>query len=90
MPYIKQEDRKKFDDVLKNLPVPANAGELNYLFTKIAINYFKFKEPPNQNYQTINDIAGAFYGAAADLLEGLPKVMRMIKSQITGMFIKER
>jgi hypothetical protein len=66
MPYIKQEDRKKFDDVLKNLPVPANAGELNYLFTKIAINYFKFKEPPNQNYQTINDIAGAFYGAAAE------------------------
>jgi hypothetical protein len=65
MPYIKKEDRKKFDDVLEQLPVPANAGELNYLLTKIAIKYFKLK-PNGQNYQTINDVAGAFHCAATE------------------------
>jgi hypothetical protein len=65
MPYIKRELRKQYDDVIDQLPVPANAGELNYVLTRIAIKYFNLA-PNSSNYQTINDIAGAFSWAALE------------------------
>jgi len=56
MPYIKEEDRIKLDQyITKNLG-PINAGQLNYIFTKIILEYIKTK---NQSYQTYNDIIGA-------------------------------
>lgn len=55
MPYIKQSDRDLFDiDVYPNKP-----GELNYIFTKIAIQYWNERK----NYDAINDIVGALEGA---------------------------
>jgi hypothetical protein len=62
MPYIKQEDRKKFDDAFNNLHCPESAGELNYMFTKICLRYFE----KHHNYQGINDIIGALHGAASE------------------------
>ena len=58
MPYIKQEDRVRFKNLL-NDDVPSNAGELNYVFTIIANDYFKRVG----RYQAINDIVGALEGA---------------------------
>lgn len=55
MPYIKQEDRLKFETT-----VATTAGELNYVLTK-AINDYYWRD--NQNYQAINDIIGALEGA---------------------------
>lgn len=56
MPYISKYARKSLDD---GRGVPEHPGELNYLFTKIALEYFK----RNRNYQGINDIIGALEGA---------------------------
>lgn len=50
MPYIKKEDRH-------NLTAPSNVGELNYAMSVLAISYVENK---GLNYQTINDIIGAF------------------------------
>ena len=38
---------------------PQNAGELNYMFTKLIREYWM----RNQSYQTANDIIGALEGA---------------------------
>lgn len=55
MPYIKFDRRILFAGVddLK----PTTSGELNYLFTKLAINYL-MSHP--YDYETINAIKGAF------------------------------
>ncbi len=65
MPYIKQEDRKKFSTVERDLEdiVIENAGELNYLFSVIAKNYIDTK---GLRYQYINDVVGALDGAKAE------------------------
>ena len=62
MPYIKEDRKNKITPVLKGddgfirMDQIQNAGELNYAFTSLAINYFKLK---GLSYQTINDIVGA-------------------------------
>lgn len=65
MPYIKQEDRKVFGDVLKQLialildpvkfGVRAKAGVLNYLFTVI----LKSVLDNDKRYDTANSLIGA-------------------------------
>ncbi len=54
MPYISKERRRVIDwcDAV-------NAGELNFVFTKILIEYWK----THTNYQGINDIVGSLEGA---------------------------
>lgn len=58
MPYISQEKRllvEKFG--------PAEAGELNYLITKLIVDYWATNGP---SYQCINNIVGALEGAKAE------------------------
>ena len=57
MPYIKQETRRLLDSAADPA---ATAGELNYMFTKLAINYLYVN---GKSYQTINDVLGALEGA---------------------------
>ena len=66
MPYIKQEDRDGLDAVIKaiNKFTPANAGQLNYLFTVMA---HKYLSQHGKNYQNINDIVGALEGCKLEL-----------------------
>jgi hypothetical protein len=67
MPYIKQDDRTKFNQVLELVngeALPENAGELNYLITKIVqISLANSKG----NYQALNDAVGALEGAKLEL-----------------------
>ena len=57
MPYIKKEDRNKLKDYINNeVQGPENAGQLNFIFTKIILDYISKK---GQNYQNYNDIIGA-------------------------------
>lgn len=58
MPYIKQEDREVlFQQESDGIPMqPQTPGELNYVFTLFAKQYFAQK---GRNYQAINDIVGA-------------------------------
>jgi hypothetical protein len=56
VPYIKTDARV---ELLNGKRFPATAGELNYIFSKLAWEYFQ----KNRNYQGINDIVGALEGA---------------------------
>lgn len=60
MPYITQEAR---DNIHENCEDPTSAGELNYLFTTIAMRYINV----NKNYQRINDVIGALEGCKLEL-----------------------
>jgi hypothetical protein len=61
MPYIKQEDRTKIDELNQS---PKTAGELNYLFTKLSINYILDN---GLSYQKLNDVVGALEGCKLEL-----------------------
>ena len=58
MPYIPQQRRSELQDGQE----PMNAGELNYLITKIVNQYCKDK-----SYQLFNDAIGALEGAKLEL-----------------------
>jgi hypothetical protein len=60
MPYIDQKIRDVLDESVKN---PESPGELNYMFTRIMIQYIK---DYGLNYQHINDVLGALDGAAKE------------------------
>lgn len=56
MPYIKQEDRVKFEEFLTKIPFCKNAGELNFMITSICDNYaIRHKK----SYQVLNELIGA-------------------------------
>jgi hypothetical protein len=63
MPYIKKADRKKFDRDIDPLK-PENAGELNYVITRITHNYIKRRE---LRYQYLNEVIGALEAAKLEL-----------------------
>lgn len=70
MPYIKNERKEELIDNgydCGGKDYPANAGELNYLFTKIGIEYLE----QGLNYQRINDVIGALEGAKLELYRRL-------------------
>lgn len=54
MPYIPQEARQRFG----KLPHASTPGELNYLFTKLWLNYLMDHGGPS--YTTFNELVGAF------------------------------
>jgi hypothetical protein len=62
MPYIAYEDRVKFDRPLAEIN-PDTAGELNYCFTRLIVNFMKKN---GMRYQSMNDIVGALEGAKAE------------------------
>ena len=56
MPYIKQEDRKKFDyDINKIIENITATGELNYIITRLCLGYLKSK---GKRYVNLNEIIG--------------------------------
>jgi len=44
MPYIKPDDRTKFDEILNKLPHMSNKGELEYCVYKIMVRYMKNRD----------------------------------------------
>ena len=52
MPYIKQENRRKFDEVLNDIDVIATKGELEYCIFKLMKKYMEDKE---SRYSTLHD-----------------------------------
>jgi len=52
MPYIKQEDRLKFDEMLDNIPDIKTKGELEYCIYKLMIIY---KETHKWCYSDLHD-----------------------------------
>jgi hypothetical protein len=71
MPYIKQEDRRKFDHGYDFEPMLElcgmacdNPGDLNYAISMLCKSYIQHK---GENYQHYNDILGALEGAKLEL-----------------------
>lgn len=64
MPYIKVEDRVKYQETLEFLPVISTAGEFNFLITKLMKQYVK---DHGESYQTYNDLMGALEGAKLEV-----------------------
>lgn len=56
MPYIKKQERSRFTKALTALPNIENAGELNYLVTKVCQQYV---DDHKLCYNTLNEIVGA-------------------------------
>jgi len=62
MPYIKQEDRKKYDGLVEDIVdvltehgfKPADVGHANYVISSIIWKLFD----QNKRYKTANDLAG--------------------------------
>jgi hypothetical protein len=75
MPYIKKDDR-----VLARLS-PRTAGELNYVFTTIALQYLS---DHGKNYQNINDIIGALEGCKLEFYRRLVASYEDIKIKDNG------
>lgn len=63
MPYITQADRLKFDAALEQLPPAETKGELNYLITKLMIQYLMHH---GMSYTTLSDISNTPEEAAAE------------------------
>lgn len=64
MPYISQKMRQEFLPFTDSIPELDNPGELNYIFTKIALQYIKDK---GESYQRYNDIIGALEGCKLEI-----------------------
>ena len=56
MPYISRDKRQE----LGLFASPKNPGELNYLFTRLIVDYLVQRR---LSYQTLNDVLGALEGA---------------------------
>ena len=76
MPYIKPEVRSVFSEALDELRDDirhgCSAGDLNYLFTQIAIAYLQsYAQSYSTNYARINDVIGALEGAKLEFYRRL-------------------
>lgn len=77
MPYIKQEDK----DRLALSASAQTAGELNYLFTKLAIRYIKDN---GLSYQKLNDVIGALEGCKLEFYRRVVGDYENLKIQDNG------
>ena len=64
MPYIKDEDKTKFEHLPKIAENIETAGEMNYVITMLVRDYIKRK---GLCYQTLNDAVGALEGCKFEL-----------------------
>ena len=81
MPYIKQNDRSKFEPMLELAPDIKTAGELNYLFTELAINYV---QQHGLSYQTIAEVMSSFHCAGLEFYRKLAAPYEDVKSADNG------
>ena len=77
MPYITESDRSRLDEFNS----PTTPGELNYLFTKLAIEYI---DRNGLSYQNINDVVGALEGAKLEFYRRQAAGYEDMKIQLNG------
>lgn len=64
MPYITQNSRIKFLPCIDAVPAMENAGELNFLLTRICLNYL---HQHGVRYQYLNDVLGVLTAMPLEL-----------------------
>lgn len=77
MPYITPDRRISVDS---GVP-PQNPGELNYLVTRLVIDYL---HEHGTSYQTINDIIGALEGCKAEFQRRVVGIYEAEKAGVNG------
>ncbi len=88
MPYIKQEDRDRLDAEVK-LSVSvhelgwtlANAGEINYVITKMLVAYLN---KVGYNYANMNEVIGALECCKLEFYERVVKNYERLKASENG------
>lgn len=82
MPYIDKNTREFISDLIDfdNLMI-ADCGELNYMLTKICINYM---DNHGVSYQTCNDIVGALDNAKDEFRRRIQHPYETIKMEKNG------
>ena len=79
MPYIKPEDREQFEG--HTLVVPKNAGELNFVITRMIDAYWHYN---GMNYQAFNDIIGVLDAAKMEYYRRRVAYYETVKCQENG------
>lgn len=64
MPYIKKDRRASLSEIISSYDSPENAGELNYIFTILSLQYIS---EHGSTYQKFNDVIGALEAAKLEL-----------------------
>jgi len=83
MPYIHSIDRDRLEyitDTISNVGT-SNAGEMNYLFTRIINEYLLSN---GKSYQNINDCMGALEGAKLELYRRIAAPYEDLKMKENG------
>jgi hypothetical protein len=81
MPYIKPEDRPRFDtEIVEISKAIRNVGDFNYVISSLAREYF-YKNP---SYQRINDIVGVFKCAALEFYRRVAVHYEDVKRDTNG------
>jgi len=81
MPYIKQLDRNKFDDIIEQLN-PTTAGELNYIMTSIIHRHVKLNG--GVSYSKLNEMIGMLECAKLELYRRIAAPYEDIKIKENG------
>lgn len=81
MPYIKKDDRIKFERTLLSVPALDSPGKLNYLITELCLTYLANK---GKSYQTLNDISGALTNANLEFYRRLSAPYEDLKIKENG------
>jgi hypothetical protein len=76
-PYIDQPSREAISDST----VAETAGELNYVLTRVIIDYVRVH---GLSYQIINDVLGALDGAAREFYRRVAAPYEDVKMHING------
>lgn len=77
MPYIKQEDRLPIPEM-----VPESAGDLNYLITKLLLEYID--EKGGMSYTVVNEVVGVLECAKLELYRRLAAPYEDEKRELNG------
>ena len=85
MPYIDLPNRDGFSAALSHMDKVISAGctpgDLNYLFTKVALSYLRAR---GKRYTTMNDVLGALEGAKLEFYRRLVAPYEDVKIHENG------
>ena len=82
MPYIVQDDRDLLDIKLNlNINCPKNAGELNYIITRLVKTYLRDN---GTSYKTINEMIGALECCKLELYSRIASPYEDLKREQNG------
>ncbi len=84
MPYIPNEVRLELNS---GQAVASDPGELNYVITKIVLQYIEAK---GKNYSTFNDAVGALECSKQELYRRLVVPYEITKTAMNGDVFNER